>query len=173
MKSSVCVVPLKNKQLFNSTLPSKMFEYMACKKPIIVGINGDAKELVMDLKCGIYFQPENPEMLSEVILTYFHDKEKRIKDGENGLRSINQKLIKETLISNLLKNKKPLKKYIYSRAILLLIISFDIVSNLISYSIIFHGINILDYGKITFNIETQFILFSQFLWSSVFFFQSL
>ena len=53
MKSSVCLVPLKDKKLFRNALPSKMFEYMACKKPIIVGINGEAESIVKNSKSGI------------------------------------------------------------------------------------------------------------------------
>ena len=102
INSSVCLVPLKNKKLFANALPSKMFEYMACKKPIIVGINGDAKELVRVSKSGICVPPENPEMLSEGILSYFHDKEKIKIDGENGLRYVKDNLEKEALISNLI-----------------------------------------------------------------------
>ena len=103
MKSSVCLVPLKNKKLFNFALPSKMFEYMACGKPVIVGVNGDAKEIVNSSKSGICVQPENPEMLSKAILTYFNNKEKRKIDGENGLSYITKNLQKEYLISNLMK----------------------------------------------------------------------
>ncbi len=102
-KSSVCLVPLKKKKLFNTALPSKLFEYMACGKPVIVGINGEAESIIKASKSGICVQPENPEMLSKAILTYLNDKEKRKIDGENGLRYVTKNLQKEYLISNLIK----------------------------------------------------------------------
>ncbi len=52
-------------------------------------------------------------------------------------------------------------------------ILFDFASNLISYSIIFNETSYLDPIKIIYNIEASFILSSQFLWSSIFFFFNL
>ncbi|MBJ13369.1 MAG: hypothetical protein CMG62_09910 [Candidatus Marinimicrobia bacterium] len=105
-KSSVCLVPLKNKKLFNSALPSKMFEYMACAKPIIVGVNGEAKKIVNSSGAGIAIEPEDPIMLSKAILTYFNNKEKCKTDGQNGMTYITKKLSKEMLISNLINHFK-------------------------------------------------------------------
>ena len=63
-----------------------MFEYMACEKPIIVGVNGEAKKLLKVSKSGIHVQPENSKMLSEAILKYFNNKnnnyEKKLKYKE-------------------------------------------------------------------------------------------
>ena len=105
-KSSVCLVPLKNKKIFNFALPSKMFEYMACEKPIIVGVNGEAKKLLKVSKSGIHVQPENSKMLSEAILKYFNNKNKIQEHGKNGLKYITDNLEKEVLISNLIQKIK-------------------------------------------------------------------
>ena len=106
MKSSVCLVPLKNKKLFDSALPSKMFEYMACAKPIIVGVRGEAKKIVHTSGAGIAIEPENPIMLSEAILTYYNNREKCKSDGKNGMTYITKKLSKEVLISRLINRLK-------------------------------------------------------------------
>ena len=95
-----------NKDLFKSALPSKMFEYMACEKPIIVSIKGEASKLVFESKSGISIEPENALDLSNAILTYFSDKEKRYNDGKNGLKFIKENLIKESLISSLVEKLK-------------------------------------------------------------------
>tara|TARA_Y100000590_G_scaffold391057_1_gene467359 strand:+ start:736 stop:1935 length:1200 start_codon:yes stop_codon:yes gene_type:complete len=105
-KSSVCLVPLKNKKLFNSALPSKMFEYMACAKPIIVGVRGEAKKIVDISKAGISIEPENPTMLSKAILTYYKNKDKCNVDGLNGMTYITKNLSKEILISNMIDQVK-------------------------------------------------------------------
>ena len=101
-KSSVCLVPLKKKEIFNFALPSKMFEYMACKKPIIVGVNGEAKDLVNISKSGTHVYPEDPRMLSKAILNYFHNHGKILEHGSNGLSYITKNLEKEVLILNLI-----------------------------------------------------------------------
>tara|TARA_Y100001936_G_C16064923_1_gene666578 strand:- start:594 stop:1793 length:1200 start_codon:yes stop_codon:yes gene_type:complete len=105
-KSSVCLVPLKNLDLFKSALPSKMFEYMACEKPIIISVKGDASKLVLKSKSGIAIQPESASDLSNAILTYFSNKEKRYNDGQNGLKFVEENLKKESLILSLMESLK-------------------------------------------------------------------
>ena len=101
--ASVCLVPLINSPLFNRALPSKMFEYMACSKPIIVGIKGDAKSLVDLSKSGITIEPENSSMLSSAILNYFNNPAKAKKDGANGRKYIEANLIKKDIINSFIK----------------------------------------------------------------------
>ena len=107
-RSSVCLVPLKNKKLFDTAIPSKMFEYMACGKPIILSVKGDARKIVNSSKSGLAIEPENAILLSEAILTYFNDRNRCNIDGEKGMRYVTKNLTKEELISNLLNNIKEL-----------------------------------------------------------------
>ena len=101
-RSSVCLVPLKNNPLFHSALPSKMFEYMACAKPIIIGIKGDAADIVKNTKSGTIIEPENAILLSEAIIDYYQNKDKCFKHGTNGMTYVTENLRKEELISKLL-----------------------------------------------------------------------
>ena len=103
MKSSICLVPLKDKKLFNYALPSKMFEYMACGKPVIIGVDGEAKKVLKKSRGGIFVKPEDPVMLSKAILTYFNNNEKLLEHGVNGLSYVTKNLEKEVLVSNLVK----------------------------------------------------------------------
>ena len=105
-KSSVCIVPLKKKKLFKYALPSKMFEYMACAKPIIVGVKGEAKNLVLKSKSGIVVEPENTSDMYNAILAYYTNKEKRDSDGQNGLKFVEENLMKESLILSLIEKLK-------------------------------------------------------------------
>jgi len=108
-KSSVCLVPLKNSSLFKTALPSKMFEYMACGRPVIVGIQGEAEEIIKISKAGIVVEPENPILLSKAIINYYKNFEQCISDGINGMRYITENLIKEDLISKLIDEIKLIK----------------------------------------------------------------
>ena len=105
-RSSVCIVPLKNRKLFESALPSKMFEYMACERPIIVGVKGEAKKIVEQAKAGIAIEPEDPVSLSEAILKYYNNRQKCKIDGKNGMIYVTNNLSKEVLISNIMSNIK-------------------------------------------------------------------
>ena len=101
-KSSICLVPLINNPLFNSALPSKMFEYMVCARPIIVGIKGEAEDMVNNSKSGTIVEPENPILLSEAIIDYFQNKNKCFEHGKNGMIYVTKNLIKEELISKVI-----------------------------------------------------------------------
>ena len=50
---------------------------------------------------------------------------------------------------------------------------FDLLSNIISYGIIFESISLFDFKKIILNIDLKFVLQTQVLWSSIFFFINL
>lgn len=62
---SVFVVPLRKLELFKGAIPSKIFEPLALAKPIVLGVEGEARELFIDQgSAGLAFDPENAEDLS-------------------------------------------------------------------------------------------------------------
>ncbi len=63
--SNICLVHLKKAELFKSVLPSKIFETAAMGKPIILGVEGDAADLVKNAGAGVCFEPENAEQLAD------------------------------------------------------------------------------------------------------------
>ena len=75
---------------------------MACERPIIVGIRGEAKKLVNDARAGIAIEPEDAKALSKAILSYYNNKDKCRRDGQNGLTFVTKKLLKEVLISKII-----------------------------------------------------------------------
>ncbi len=105
-EASICIVALKDRKLFESALPSKMFEYMACERPVVLGVNGEAKKLIKNSKAGIAIDPENPSAMSKAILTYYNNMQKCKIDGRNGLKYVKNNLSKEMLISNFIKELK-------------------------------------------------------------------
>lgn len=96
--SDAAVVPLRKLSLFLGAIPSKIFENLALRKPILLGVEGEAKELLIDEgKTGLSFVPENPEDLASKVLYLYRHPEKRIEFGNNGhdylLREFNPSLI--------------------------------------------------------------------------------
>ena len=64
----VSIVHLKDTPLFRSVIPSKIFEIMALGKPILMGVKGEARDIVIDqAKAGIIFEPENANSLNAAI----------------------------------------------------------------------------------------------------------
>lgn len=63
----VSLVPLKKSDTFKTVIPSKIFEAAAMQVPILLGVEGQAKELVEQYGIGIYYEPENKmDFLSKV-----------------------------------------------------------------------------------------------------------
>jgi glycosyltransferase involved in cell wall biosynthesis len=53
------LIPLKDSPVFRTVLPSKIFESAAMKKPILLGVDGQARQLIEKYQSGLFFQPEN------------------------------------------------------------------------------------------------------------------
>ncbi len=65
--SDCCLVHLRGTELFGTVIPSKIFELMAMNVPIIMGVRGEAQEIVLKGKCGVAMEPDSPESLLECI----------------------------------------------------------------------------------------------------------
>jgi len=61
------IIPLKNIQVFERTIPSKLFDYMSANLPILLGVKGEAKEILMDARAGICFEPDDVNDLVDKI----------------------------------------------------------------------------------------------------------
>ncbi len=76
---------LKKTNTFKTVLSNKTFDYMSCKKPIFMLIDGVSRELIDKADCGIYSEPESPKMFAENIKKILNgNKDIWISKGENG-----------------------------------------------------------------------------------------
>lgn len=82
--SDASLVLLKKDDLFKTVLPSKIFEAMAMKRPIILGVEGESKGVIDAGKCGIPIEPENHEELAQAVMRLYRDKDFARVLGENG-----------------------------------------------------------------------------------------
>lgn len=65
--SNACLIHLRDCPLFGSVLPSKIFETMAMGRPIIMGVRGEACDLVMEAGAGIPMEPGSAESLAQAV----------------------------------------------------------------------------------------------------------
>lgn len=62
------IVPLKKLPLFLGAIPSKIFEVLAMRKPVLLGVDGEARNLFVNQgNCALYFTPESSNELAERI----------------------------------------------------------------------------------------------------------
>ncbi len=55
----VCLINLRKSDLFTTVIPSKIFENAAMEVPILMGVEGEAQEIVESYGAGLCFEPEN------------------------------------------------------------------------------------------------------------------
>ena len=71
--SDACLIHLKKARIFETVLPSKIFEAAAMAKPIICGVQGHAADLVRRSNAGICIEPENAEQLCSAVVALAED----------------------------------------------------------------------------------------------------
>jgi len=98
----VILVLLKNEKLFETVIPSKLFEGMVMAKPLIVGLNGETKQLVNDAKAGVTITPESKEELQSAIMDLYHNPARGHAFGENGKAYIKRYFLREKLANQFL-----------------------------------------------------------------------
>ncbi|MCC5876704.1 MAG: glycosyltransferase [Candidatus Sumerlaeia bacterium] len=82
--SSACLVHLKNRALFRTVLPSKLFEAMAMARPVLLGVEGHSKKIVLNAGAGLCFPPEDADGLSRAILELADNRERGREMGACG-----------------------------------------------------------------------------------------
>jgi len=82
--SHVCLVVLKDRDVFSRTIPSKMFEIMACARPIVLAVRGESRRVLEKAQAGIPVEPENASELADAILRLYNNTEQAESMGRNG-----------------------------------------------------------------------------------------
>ncbi len=71
-------------EISRSTLPVKMFSYMACGLPVLLAIEGEAADLLAQAQAGVVAPPEDPAALAEAILALRTDSDRLARFAVNG-----------------------------------------------------------------------------------------
>jgi glycosyltransferase involved in cell wall biosynthesis len=82
--ASASIVHLKKSPLFETVLPSKIFESMAMERPIVLGVEGEAAQLVTAARAGVVFEPENARQLADAVLRLASDPGAARRMGASG-----------------------------------------------------------------------------------------
>jgi glycosyltransferase involved in cell wall biosynthesis len=95
-------VHFRRKELFASILPSKFFEDAAMAKPILLGFEGRARELLEAADCGIAFTPEDDAALVAAVERLAADPEEARRMGESGRKYVLEHFDRRTLAADYL-----------------------------------------------------------------------
>ena len=88
--SDACLVLLKRTELFKTVLPTKMLEFMACARPVLLGVDGHARRVMEQANAGIFIEPEDPSGLAEAVMRLAADPGLCESLGRNGRQHVLQ-----------------------------------------------------------------------------------
>ena len=94
----VALVPLKNLTLFKGAIPSKVFEALAMEVPLLLGVDGEARNHFIEKgKAGLFFQPENADELAKQALFLTENLVERLEMGKNARRYVTENFDREKI----------------------------------------------------------------------------
>ncbi len=82
--ADVALVPLKNIALFKGTLPSKLFDAWACQRPVVLSVDGEARQILESVHGGCYVTPEDVYALIIALRELKNNPGERERMGANG-----------------------------------------------------------------------------------------
>ena len=89
--SDACLVLLKKTDLFKTVIPTKMLEFMSCARPVILGVEGQARAILEEARGGLVIEPENSDALVNAIRYLAANREEARELGRNGREHIVRK----------------------------------------------------------------------------------
>ncbi|WP_424686322.1 MAG: glycosyltransferase family 4 protein [Halarcobacter ebronensis] len=96
--SDVCMAILKKTDTFKTVYPNKVFDYMSCKKPVFVTIDGITRDLIEISNCGLYAEPENLDEFKNVVNKFLSMSYDELQIfGENGYKYVKDEFDREKL----------------------------------------------------------------------------
>src|ERR1022692_1954773 len=98
--ADVCLVMLKKAELFKTVIPTKLLEYMACERPVVVAVDGEARRIVEAARAGMFVPPEDSQALAKAICELAHNPEQRRLMGVRGRQYVIAKLSREQTARN-------------------------------------------------------------------------
>ena len=73
--ADACIAILKPVEMYKTTYPNKVFDYMASGKPVVLAIDGVIRQVIESADGGIPVPPGDPDALSKAILLLADDPE--------------------------------------------------------------------------------------------------
>jgi glycosyltransferase involved in cell wall biosynthesis len=93
--ADVCLVLLRKSEVFETVIPTKMLEFMSCARPVILGVKGQAQQILESANAGISIEPCDSDALCDAVLQLKQNDALREALGRNGREYIVQKLSRQ------------------------------------------------------------------------------
>jgi len=100
-RADVCVSSLMPEPYFDKILSVKIFEYMACGKPVIAAQSGESAQIVEESEAGIVVPPGDECALMDAILQLKRSPSRRDRMARAGLKFVEEKYSREASAATL------------------------------------------------------------------------
>jgi glycosyltransferase involved in cell wall biosynthesis len=86
--SDIGVIPHQKTDHTDTTIPNKLFDFMACGLPVIVSDANPMKRIVNEEHCGLVFKSGDPDDFCQAVMNLIDSSDKLIEIGANGRRAV-------------------------------------------------------------------------------------
>lgn len=98
----ISLAPLRKSDTFKTVIPSKIFEASAMQKPTLLGVEGQAQEIIEEYNAGLCFEPENEkDFIAKVNL--FKNDQTIYKNCQEGCNHLAKEYDRKKLANKMLK----------------------------------------------------------------------
>jgi len=80
----VLLVMLRDLPVFETVIPSKIFEYLAQERPVVLGAKGEIRRMVQKAEAAVVIDPERPGPLVEAVRSIRSDPTDAVARGRRG-----------------------------------------------------------------------------------------
>jgi len=88
--SDVCLVLLRDKPLFRTVIPSKIFELMGAARPIVTTVDGESRRIIEEAGAGVFSPPGDAPSLATLLRELAASPERLAAWGRAGRRHVEQ-----------------------------------------------------------------------------------
>lgn len=82
--ADACIAILKPIELYKTTYPNKVFDYMAASRPVVLAIEGVICEVIESVQAGIPVKPGDPQAMARAIQALADDPQSATRMGQRG-----------------------------------------------------------------------------------------
>ncbi len=100
--ADACAAVLQENPTFRTVYPNKMFEYMAVEKPVLLVIDGVARELVEEARAGVYVPPRDARAFAEAVRKLTSDDVMATSMGRRGREFVKERFDRDVLATRML-----------------------------------------------------------------------